>query len=56
MKPRESIPRRSLELRNLKFWKSLQNPWALIGQGFLIGAIVFFAAHPDSLQAAVAAI
>ena len=32
----------------MKFWKKLQNPFVLTGQGFLVGAAIFFAAQPDS--------
>ena len=35
----------------MKLWKKLQNPWALVGQGFVLGGILFFATHPDSLLA-----
>ena len=31
----------------MKFWKRLQNPFFLIGQGFLVGAALFFATQPD---------
>ena len=39
----------------MKFWKRLQNPFALVVQGFVLGGIVFFAIHPESLQAAASA-
>ena len=32
--------------------KKLQNPFALVGQGFVLGGILFFATHPESLLAA----
>jgi len=35
----------------MKIWKKLQNPFALVGQGFVLGGILFFATHTDSLQA-----
>lgn len=35
----------------MKLWKSLQNPFALVGQGFVLGGILFFATHPESLLA-----
>ena len=33
-------------------WKKLQNPYALVGQGFVLGGALFFATHPGALQAA----
>jgi hypothetical protein len=36
----------------MKLWKKLQNPYALVGQGFVLGGILFFATHPASLLAA----
>jgi hypothetical protein len=30
----------------MKLLKTLQNPFALIGQGFLVGALIFFAVRP----------
>jgi hypothetical protein len=30
----------------MKVWKSLQSPFALILQGFAIGALLFFTVHP----------
>ena len=35
----------------MKFWKKLQNPYALVGQGFVLGGVLFFATHPESLLA-----
>ena len=35
----------------MKFWKKLQNPYLLVGQGFVLGGILFFATHPESLLA-----
>ena len=35
----------------MKLLKKLQNPFALVGQGFLLGGILFFATHADSLEA-----
>ncbi len=32
-------------------WKKLQNPFVLVGQGFLLGGILFFATHADTLSA-----
>lgn len=29
----------------MTFWKKLQNPFALVGQGFVAGGILFFAMH-----------
>lgn len=31
--------------------KKLQNPFALVGQGFVAGGILFFATHSSSLEA-----
>jgi hypothetical protein len=31
--------------------KKLQNPFALVGQGFVVGGILFFATHSSSLEA-----
>ena len=30
----------------VKLWKSLQNPFLLVGQGFVLGAILFYATNP----------
>jgi hypothetical protein len=30
----------------VKFVKKLQNPFALVGQGFLLGAVLFWTTHP----------
>jgi hypothetical protein len=35
----------------MKLWKKLQNPYALVGQGFVMGGALFFATHPAALQA-----
>ena len=35
----------------MKIWKKLQNPSALVGQGFVLGGVLFFATHTESLQA-----
>ena len=35
----------------MKMWKRLQNPFALVGQGFVLGGILFFATHAESLLA-----
>ena len=32
----------------MKFWKKLQNPFVLVGQGFVLGGALFFATHADS--------
>jgi len=29
-------------------WKKLQNPFALVGQGFLAGGLVFWTVHADA--------
>ena len=31
--------------------KKLQNPFALVGQGFVAGGILFFATHSSTLEA-----
>jgi hypothetical protein len=31
--------------RAMTVWKKLQNPFALVGQGFVLGGLIFFAAH-----------
>ena len=38
----------------MKIWKKLQHPFALVGQGFVLGGILFFATHVDSIQASPA--
>ena len=35
----------------MKFWKKLQNPFVLVGQGFLVGALMFWTMQPDSAAA-----
>ena len=30
----------------MKLWKTLQSPFALLVQGFAVGAFLFFAVHP----------
>ena len=35
----------------MKILKKLQNPFVLVGQGFVLGGILFFATHPESLLA-----
>jgi len=35
----------------MKMWKRLQNPYLLVGQGFVLGGILFFATHFESLLA-----
>jgi hypothetical protein len=32
----------------VKFWKKLQNPFALVGQGFLIGGLLMWTTHADA--------
>ena len=39
----------------MKLWEKLKNPWALVGQGFVLGGILFFATHPESLLASTRA-
>ncbi len=36
----------------MNLWKKLQNPFVLVGQGFILGGALFFATHADSIQAA----
>ena len=38
----------------MKLLKKMQNPFALVGQGFVLGGILFFATHTESLLAAPA--
>jgi hypothetical protein len=35
----------------MKIWKKMQHPFALVGQGFVAGGILFFATHADSIAA-----
>lgn len=35
----------------MSVWKNLQNPFALVAQGFVLGSILFFATHSEALQA-----
>ena len=35
----------------MKLWKKMQNPFVLVGQGFLLGGAIFFATHADTLEA-----
>jgi len=35
----------------MNIWKKLQNPFVLVGQGFVLGGVLFFATHADTLQA-----
>lgn len=36
----------------MKVWEKLQNPFALVGQGFVLGAILFFATQHGTSEAA----
>jgi len=38
----------------MKFWKKLQNPFALVAQGFLLGGLFFLATHAESIAAPAA--
>ena len=38
----------------MNLWKKLQNPFALVGQGFVAGGVLFFATHSASLEASPA--
>ncbi len=40
----------------MKFWNKLNNPYALVAQGFILGGLLFFATHSESLAAPSAAI
>lgn len=35
----------------MKIWKGLQHPFLLVGQGFVLGGLIFFATHSASLEA-----
>lgn len=39
----------------MKVWKKLQNPFALVGQGFVFGGLLFFATHQAEAAPAAAA-
>jgi hypothetical protein len=41
--------------RVMKMLKRLQNPYFLVGQGFVLGGALFFATHPESLLASPSA-
>ncbi len=32
----------------MKLWEKLQNPFALVGQGFLAGAVLFWTTQADA--------
>lgn len=32
----------------MKIWKKLQNPFALVGQGFVVGGLLFFVMQSPS--------
>ena len=38
-----------------RLWKRLQNPFALVAEGFVLGAALFFTFHPFAEAAPVAA-
>ena len=38
----------------MKLLKKMQNPFVLVGQGFVLGGILFFALHAESLLASPA--
>lgn len=38
----------------MKIWKKMQNPFALVGQGFVLGGVLFFTIHADSISASPA--
>ena len=35
----------------MKFWKKLQNPFVLVGQGFVLGGALFFASFHQAGEA-----
>ena len=39
----------------MKLWNKLQNPYALVAQGFLLGGLIFTATHGGSDSARAAA-
>ena len=39
----------------MKLLKKLQNPFFLVGQGFVVGGALFFATHSASVDAAIPA-
>ena len=39
----------------MKIWKKLQNPFALVAQGFVLGGLIFLATHAGSPEARAAA-
>ena len=38
----------------MKLLKKMQNPFVLVGQGFVLGGLIFFATHADSIAASPA--
>ena len=38
----------------MRVWKKLQNPFALVGQGFVLGGILFFAFNGPGEASSVA--
>ena len=38
----------------MKLWKKLQNPYALVAQGFVLGGLIFLATHGESVAASPA--
>lgn len=38
----------------MNFLKKLQNPFMLVGQGFVLGGVLFFATHTESRLASAA--
>jgi hypothetical protein len=39
----------------MSVWKKLQNPYALVGQGFVLGGLIFFATNGETLGGSAAA-
>lgn len=50
----DRLPTRTSESWRMRLLNKLQNPWALVAQGFVLGGLIFFATHADSIRAASA--
>ena len=51
---REEAGKRTRSGKIMKLLKRMQNPFALVGQGFVLGGVLFFATHAESLLASPA--
>jgi hypothetical protein len=49
---RQIDPTRRIEETRVKFWKKLQNPFALVFQGFLVGGLLFWTTQGQAGQPA----